>query len=147
MLKIHNILAAVDFDEYLCQIARTAVQFAQMFGGRLHFLHVNDPMAGTPSLVAGSIHTRAHTAEELEERVSAHVPSELLSSVNSAFIVEKGDIVKTIIEKAEELEVDLIVIGNPSESSVLRFFTSPTEDGVLHQATCDIYAVSKQRSC
>ncbi|MBN2429972.1 MAG: universal stress protein [Acidobacteria bacterium] len=145
MLRIHTILAAVDFDEYLCRIARTAVQFAHTFGGRLHFLHVNEPMAGTPSLVAGSLHTRAHTADELKESVSTHVPSELLSSVNTEYIVEKGDVVKTIIEKAEELEVDLIVIGNPSESSVLRFFSSPTEDGVLHRAMCDIYAVSTHR--
>jgi nucleotide-binding universal stress UspA family protein len=147
MLKYDNILAAIDFDEYLCKIARLSVQFADAFNANLHFYHVDDPMAGTPSLVAGSLHSPAHSVDDLKESVQEHVPSELLSHVKAEYIVEKGDIVKKIIQKAAELDADLIIIGNPSESSLARFFISPTEDEVLRKAPCDIYAVSKKSNC
>jgi len=141
MLKINNILAPVAFDKESAVIARTAVQFANMFKAKLYFLHVDDPLAGTPSLVAGSLHTKSHTKEDLKNEIARHVPPEFLTLVHTSYRIEKGEAVDKIVEFAKSKNIDLIVIGNPSEGSFARLFFTPVEDGVIQHAPCDIYAV------
>ena len=145
MLNINTILAAVDFDKHFPRVARVACQIARLCNAQLHFLHVNDPMAGTPSLVAGSLHTSVHTIDDLKEMVYEIVPKELLHEVHASFHVDKGDVVSLIIDKSKKVKSDLIVVGNPKESAVARLFYSPVEEKLLQRSQCDIYAVTSSR--
>jgi nucleotide-binding universal stress UspA family protein len=102
-------------------------------------------LAGTPSLVAGSLHTKAHTKDDLKEKIYDLLPEELLHEVHASFHVDKGEIVSHIIDMSVNLNCDLIVVGNPKESAVARLFYSPVEDKLLQRAPCDIYAVTSPK--
>lgn len=52
-------------------------------------------------------------------------------------IVEFGTCAKVILEKAKQLNVDLIIVGNDK-----RHFFDATAASVLHHAPCDILAIN-----
>jgi len=46
-----------------------------------------------------------------------------------------------IIEKAKEIEADLIIIGSHSRSGLGYFLLGSTADGVVQTSSCDVYVV------
>lgn len=138
MLKIQSILAPIEFEDCFAEVARGSVQMALQFQARLYFLHVDDPLAGAPSMVAGSRHTSAHTVEELTRRVAGIVPPELLSTVQSTYHIRKGETVDQIVRFARKQAIDLIVIGNLRRSLLAGLFFSSIQEEVIHKAPCHV---------
>jgi nucleotide-binding universal stress UspA family protein len=145
MLQIHRILAPVEFDDLIDDVARTAVQLATLFKARVSFLHVDDPLAGAPSLVAGSIHTPRHTEDDLRERILEFVPVELLSLVSASYHVASGEPVEEIVRFSRKNGVDLIVLGNTAKSAFARLFFTSIEEAVIHKAPCHVLTVVEKR--
>jgi len=145
MFQIRNILAPVEFDQLFTEVAQAAVSLANSFKARLYFLHVDDPLAGTPSLVAGSIHTPAHSPEDLQKHVLEIVPLELLSSAEASYHIRKGDPVEEIVDFAAGHLVDLIVVGNASERFFAKLFFSSIEEELISKAPCHVLAISPKK--
>ena len=145
MLQIHKILAPVEFDVLIDDVARTAVQFASLFKATVCFLHVDDPLAGAPSLVAGSLHTPRHTSDELRERILEFVPAEFLSSVSASYHTAAGDPVEEIVRFTKKHGIDLIILGNSSQSMFARLFFTSIEEAVIHKAPCHVLTVVQKK--
>ena len=145
MLTIQHILSPVEFDQHFEEVAQGAVQVALKFQGHLHFLHVDDPLAGVPSLIAGSIHTQAYTEEKLARKVAEFVPGELLAAVHSSCHVRRGDTVKQILRFAVKHGVDLIVIGNSRRSLIAGLFFSSIQEEVIHRAPCHVLTLNLRK--
>ncbi len=141
MLNIQNILAPIELESGCSEVARTAVQLALTFKANLHILHVDDPLAGTPTLVAGSAHTPPHSQDDLRSRVAECVPEEMLASVHTTYTVTKGDRVEKIVEYSRDQGIDLIVVGNHLEGPLERLFFSSVEEALINKAQCHIFAV------
>jgi len=145
MLQIHKILAPVEFDDLIDDVARTAVQFASLFKATVCFLHVDDPLAGAPSLVAGSLHTPRHTSDELHERILEFVPTEFLSSVSASYHTAAGDPVEEIVRFTKKHDIDLIILGNSAKSAFARLFFTSIEEAVIHKAPCHVLTVVQKK--
>ncbi len=115
MLQIHKILAPVEFDDLIDDVARTAVQFASLFKATVCFLHVDDPLSGAPSLVAGSPHTARHSGDELRR---ANFWNSFLPklSVSASYHTVTGDPVEEIVCFSKKNDIDLIILGNSVKS-------------------------------
>jgi len=129
---IHTILYPTDFSSESMAALPYAVSLAQENQARLYLLHV------MPASQADSFD------DALRVRLRALVPPEAKLWCEPKVYVESGDAAEKILELAEELAVDLIVLGT---KHVSRFAATRTHLGmatayrVMIQALCPVLSV------
>ena len=140
-----DVLVAIDgSDDSRCVLSRAAA-IVDGSGGRLHLLHVIEPLAlaygaDVPMDVTDLQASLMQQARENIDRYAAEfqVPSEQVH-------VELGSIEKTIQDKADMLGAELIVIGSHTRTG-LALLLGSTARGVVPGAHCDVLAVKIPRS-
>ena len=142
MPNVKKIMAPIEFYEYSDQVILWAVKAARLFGAELSFLHVNSNLDGTPSMVAGSIHSPARTEEDIKKVVAKYIPNELIVSVNISYHIRRGDTVEEILNFAKSNDTDLIIIGKTRKSAFARFFSPDIEESVIYNAPCHVLLIN-----
>lgn len=140
-----DVLVAIDgSDESRCVLSRAAA-IVDGSGGRLHLLHVIEPLAlaygaDVPMDVTDLQASLMQQARENIDHYAAEfqVPPEQVH-------VELGSIEKTIQDKADTLGAELIVIGSHTRTG-LALLLGSTARGVVPGAHCDVLAVKIPRS-
>ncbi|NND58788.1 MAG: universal stress protein [Gammaproteobacteria bacterium] len=140
MTSYQKLLVAVDLSADSDAVCRRAISLAQLGDAELHLLHVVEyvpvePMgeALLPSVeVSDDLLRSARTRLETlaGEHGIAQAPRE----------VRIGNIKSELIEYAEEIQADLIVLGS-RERHGLAILVNYTEDTILHAAPCDVLAI------
>lgn len=139
-----DVLVAIDGSEESRHILSRAVSIACSGGGRLHLLHVIEPLA----LAYGAdvpidvTELQGSLMEQARENVNRY--AEAFSIPVDRVHVELGSIEKTIQDKADVLCADLIVIGSHTRSG-LALLLGSTARGVVPGAHCDVLAVKLRR--
>lgn len=137
-----NILLSIDLgDPHSCEKPlRTAVEYARSFGSTLRIMTVV-PDYGM-SLV-GSFFPKGHekkvlesAREQLHEFVSAQVPPE----IRVQHVVGHGTVYEEVLRVAEEVDVDLIVLG-ASRPRAGKFILGPNAARVARYADCSVLVV------
>jgi nucleotide-binding universal stress UspA family protein len=129
---IHTILYPTDFSPESMAALPYAVSLAQENQARLYLLHV------LPNHVPNSVEA------SLRARVRALVPPEAKMWCEPKAFIESGDPAQVILQLAEELAVDLIVLGT---KHVSRFAGTKTHLGmataykIVRQAICPVLSV------
>ena len=129
---IHTVLYPVDFSSESLAALPQAISLAQEHQARLYLLHV------APAPLSDSDET------SLRARLRLLVPPEVRLWCEPKVFVEFGDASQKILEMAEELAVDLIVLGT---KHVSRFAAARTHLGmataykVVSHAICPVLTV------
>ncbi len=135
-----KILVAIDCTEDSTALMERSAALAHGQRAGLHLIHVIEPLAlaygadvpmDVTDLQGGLVEQARKTALDYAEQFEidpAHV------------YVELGAIEKSIREKADELGVDLIVIGSHTRTG-LSLLLGSTARGVVPGAHCDVLAV------
>jgi universal stress protein A len=138
-----RILVAVDLTQSSFSIAERGRVVATAFGADLTIIHVVEPLplvAPIPPVTV--VQPLIETQEQLIQAAQQHVAR--LASEQSPqparWRVEVGNVKTELLRVAQELEVDLIVLGSHGRHGLAVIF-GPTEDAVLHSAPCDVLAV------
>jgi nucleotide-binding universal stress UspA family protein len=132
IVDMRTILYPIDFTSESLAAAPYAISLAQENGARLYLLHV------TPSPVNASVEA------SLTTRLRTLVPPEARLWCEPKPYVESGDAAQKILDFAEELDADLIVLGT---KHVARFAGAATHLGmataykVVSQAVCPVLTV------
>ncbi len=114
-----------------------AIALARQFGARLHVMTVvpslKSPLVGSffPEGYEQKMHEKA--SEELHAFIAQHVPSE--QSVQA--IVAAGTVYEEVINYAQQLNCDLIVMGR-SSSSKISFLMGPNAERVMRHANTSV---------
>ena len=141
MAVYSHILLAVDFTPVTDTVARQAIELCQAFKARLSLVHVveftqmdlsNDLVL--PQELDLDQEVMKQSKQRLEEL------AENLGIDKSECFVSQGSTRREILRLAEELNVDLIVIGSHGREGIQRLLGS-TANAVLHGAPCDVLAV------
>ncbi len=154
--QIKKILYASDISKGSRPAFRQAVNLADQFGAELVYIHVLEVLPGN----AKSLAARGYFSEtDLEQRQSENLNfldeavknrikdffdsemSELGMSIPISFRVESGDICKTILAAAEDIDASMIVMGARKLSAVERVLLGSTSNKVLHHATRPVLIV------
>jgi len=128
---IHTILCPIDFTAASLAAFPYAISLAQENQARLYLLNV----APAPVL--------EYQEATLRSRLKALVPSEAQLWCEPKAFVESGDPVDKILEQAEELAVDLIVLGIRPVSTLAGTRThlgTATAYDVVRRAICPVLA-------
>ncbi|MBA3979419.1 MAG: universal stress protein UspA [Alcanivorax sp.] len=139
-----EVLVAIDgSEESRCVLSRAA-SICEGGGGRLHLLHVIEPLAlaygaDVPMDVSDLQASLMQQARDNIDTYAAEfgVPADQVH-------VELGSIEKTIQDKADALGADLIVVGSHTRTG-LALLLGSTARGVVPGAHCDVLAVKIAR--
>ncbi len=133
MRMLKSILLATDFRQASQEAAKVAVELAKAFGSRVTLLHVIEPAPNWPL----ALHEEGKQGP-LQE-VSAALVAQNVQVVESSIVV--GSPANTILNKAQEMDADLILIGAGNRTGQFRFSGGPTAQTVIEQATQPVLAV------
>ena len=141
MAVYSHILLAVDFTHVTDTVTQQAVELCQAFKARLSLVHVveftqmdlyNDLVL--PQELELDQELMKQSKQRLEELAVR------LGVDKSECFVSQGSTRREILHLAEELNVDLIVIGSHGREGIQRLLGS-TANAVLHGSPCDVLAV------
>ena len=130
-----NMLLATDGSDDAALAARAAVDIARKTGSELHVVHAWHSVPSTR--FESYIH--AQLKREAREVLAEQVERIKGDGANVAEAhLREGPAVDEILDLAEEVGADLIVIGSRGLGPVKRVILGSVSEGVVHHATCPV---------
>lgn len=142
MQAYQHILLATDFGAGAECIVRRAHDMAARYQARLTLLHVMDYMPIADAAYGPGVPFDAEQNQRLLENAQRRLMSisKGLAIDESQCRVEIGSPKVEIIRIAEELGVDLIILGTHGKHG-LQLLLGSTSSSVLHHTQCDVLAI------
>lgn len=142
MSDYQHILLAADFTDHGEDVANRAHDLARRYQAKLTIVHVVDNLPITDSFYGPVIPFETDITDDLMDaaRDRLHELGQKLGVSKNQCCLEVGNAKYEIIRIANELAVDLIVVGSHGRHG-LALLLGSTADGVLHHAQCDVMAV------
>lgn len=141
MKNYQNIVLAVELDPSCDdEPVKKAVSLAKEFGANLYFLHAIEHMSSY-----GAAYGVAAGAD-IEEMLLENASNAMKKLGAEAGVPEENQIIKVgpartiLLEEADNLEADLIIVGSHGRHGI-RLLLGSTANAVLHGAVCDVLAV------
>ena len=139
-----TILTPVDFSSVTDHVIGEAAILARAVAGRVALVHVTEPTTGVVDYAAivvavaqvneAAVKHALQRLAELEEQLKA-------DGVEAASIHVTGSPVPEIIEQAEKLPADYIVMGSHGHTAFYDLLVGGTAHGVLKRAKCPVVIV------
>jgi len=113
-MELKNIMVAVDFNDSVGDLLNFAESLASTYESKVWIVHVAEPDPDFVGMVTGPQYIRDMKAEDLKEE------HKTLQSLREAFFDEEidsealtiqGSTVDAVLEEAEKLNIDLLVVG------------------------------------
>ena len=148
MSRPNKLLIATDFSVSGRRAGKIAMQWAECFGMELHWAHCAEAMpdeikASAAPLIANYIaRARTYAREQLASAVKLSRDRGLTSE--SHFI--DGQPVSRILELADEIEADLLVVGSHGHTGFKRAWVGSVAEGIVREASCPVLVARGQDS-
>ncbi len=133
-----NIIVGIDGGDGSKLASRRAAEVAEATGATLHFVTVVSKDE-TKVVGEGSERWYINSVEEAERMVNQFVATLRMQIAHQTHTVT-GDPADGLLEKAGEVDADLIVVGNHRMQGLGRILGSVGQD-VLHRTECDVLIV------
>jgi len=133
MRVLKSILLATDFQPASQDATNVAVELATAFGSHITLLHVIEPVPNWP------LPLNEDGKQAPLQKVSAALVEQKVQVAESSIVV--GPPANTILNKAQEINADLILIGAGNRTGQFRFSGGPTAQTVIEQASQPVLAV------
>jgi universal stress protein A len=147
MALYRRIVAAVDLQEDSLRIARHARDLGAALGAEVRLVHVVRPVLIStpmpPQPVAPDAMLNMVEVSRQAQKQLAGIATELGVPEAQCQVIE-GNVKDEILNAAQELGADLIVIGNRGRQG-LGLFRRPTDDAVAQKSACDVLEVRIQQ--
>jgi universal stress protein A len=143
MKTIEKILVAVDFSEYADSVLDVAVEFAKQLSAELHLVHAFDvriPLV-TPYEVAiptAFIEEAREAAASKLDALTREVAAEGVAVISHLSEVPAAS---AIVDLAEELGTDLIVMGTRGHTGLKHALLGSVAERTLRHAPCSVLTV------
>lgn len=155
-----KILVAIDFSKITGEVVKQAAALAKGLNAKVWVVHVApDQLPATEEFIpfcdfsTGMIRapfpddieiSRGMRAEEYkrEHQALLNLSGNLRQEgVDAQAILMKGDIAELILEKAENLDVDIIVLGSHGYGLLHKVVVGSVSEAVLRKAMCNVLIV------
>ncbi len=150
MRLIQNILVPVDFSDCASEVVERATELAQGLGARLRLLHVIEPPDGialdTPlKTTRGAGHTETvieYLTGDAETRLPRYVQQ--TKGVETETLVRIGPASETIVDAADEVDADLIIMGTHGRSGLAHLLLGSIAEQVMREAPCPVLSIRSE---
>lgn len=140
MANYQHILVGIDLSEESQQVFDRALSLAKNNHAKLSLVHIVEPLTFA---YGGDIPIDlSEIQEQLHQQAKKHLASftEQLDVDSRDTYINVGQPVSEIHRLADELNVDLVIVGSHGRHG-LALLLGSTANGVLHGAHCDVLAV------
>lgn len=145
MKTIRKILVAVDFSEYAESVLDVAVEFAGQFNAELHLVHAFDvriPLV-TPYEVAIPTAFIEEAREAAASKLGALIRKVAAEGIPATSHLSEVPAASAIVDLAEELGVDLIIMGTRGHTGLKHVLLGSVAERTLRHAPCSVLTVKE----
>lgn len=142
-MTIKTLLVPVDFSPHAAKAIETAIEFAKAFGAEIILLHAYSfPMGvATPYDYRIPANILGQARESAVKRLEADV-----DKISAAGVQARGMVVdrvpsQAILETAEEVGADLIVMGTRGLTGLKHVALGSVADRTIRRASCPVLTV------
>jgi universal stress protein A len=136
VFKLKKILVPVDFSVCSKKALQYAVPFAKQFGAELILLHVIQPAPPILEMAPVTVESIEDAKRELED-----LQRMIHGVVQSSTVLRDGQPHVEILEAAQELGSDLIILSTHGRSGLQRVLLGSTAEKVVRHAGCPVLVV------
>lgn len=154
-----NILVALDFTPVSNVIVNYAREQAMKFDADLTLLHVATAVrdlyigynlgsqdilgAGMPMYYSdeGVMEVIKQELENEHEQLTSYVKNLKGEDIRVSAVLKQGPVVETILEQADKLDADLIMIGSHGHNPLRRVILGSVSEGVVADACCPVMVI------
>jgi nucleotide-binding universal stress UspA family protein len=137
------IVVGTDGSETAAVAVRTATTLAKTFGQPLHVVCAHQLRGGADAMALAAGVSAPVISDSWVKEVLDDVASQIRQSSVEVFTHGKvGNPAEAILDVADEVNADLIVVGNRGIGSKSRFILGNVPSRVVHHATCSTYVVN-----
>ncbi|MDT8391963.1 MAG: universal stress protein [Lentisphaeria bacterium] len=139
-----NMLVAVDFSETTDVVMKEAEKLALALAGRVWVLHVAPP---DPDFIGYDPGPQAERDYIARQRHREHCEVQDLArqlkekGIQATAVLAQGDTAAVILEQADQLEADMIILGTHGHGAVYHLIAGSVSKGVIKRAVCPVYVV------
>ncbi|MBT3478357.1 MAG: universal stress protein [Candidatus Marinimicrobia bacterium] len=120
------------------KVIEVGIKMAKDGGGKLTFIHVNEPHAGEMSMMMDAPPPK-FSESDIYERVSA--VNETSANDCTITIISSDSIPRTISKAA--LGHDILILGHRKQNYFKKNFFDSIDEGILNKANCPVLVVPK----
>jgi nucleotide-binding universal stress UspA family protein len=143
-----NILIALDFSEITPKVIQTAAEIGASFGSKLWLIHVADPDPDFVGFETGPPSKRDWRAKMFREEhrlIQAEAAKLSDRGLDVTPLLIQGVTAETIIQEANKLQADLIVLGSHGHNPLYKTIMGSVSEGVVSQASCPVLLVPAKK--
>lgn len=149
MVEIRTILVPVDFSEVAPVLAKWAKGFAKQLNAKIILTYVLEDLS-----TYEGIFVDLKTLTELENTLYEGAKKSMEDFLKEHFsdfpdvepVLEKGDVVETILRVAQEKGADLIVIGTHGRKGLDRILFGSVAEGVVKNSPIPVVTINPYRA-
>ena len=141
-----SIVVGTDGSETAEKAVAAAIDLARLAGAKLEIVSAYEPMAGHRIYMAAhevpvDPQWAVNLREEVDATLAATAETARAGGVEPRIHAREGDPADAILDVAEELGADLIVVGNRGMTGAKRFLLGSVPNKVSHHAPCSVMIV------
>ncbi len=146
MISLKRILMATDFSDYSKEALDYAVYLAKTIGADLYLLHVYEiPMLVIPGETL-SVRTEVYEwlgdlKEDTAKSLEAQADKVRHQGVQVHPILKEGHPFREILNVAQEISADLIVLGTHGRTGLPHVLLGSVAERVVRKASCPVFTV------
>ena len=139
-----TILVPIDFSSITARVIAEAARFTRSLDGRIVLLHVNEPVAKVVDyavIVVSIAQINEAAATEAAKRLAVFAEELKSGGLTADAMQVTGNPAPEIIEQAEKLRADYIIIGSHGHTAFYDLLVGGTASGVLKRSGCPVVIV------
>jgi len=142
MQAYRHILVATDFSDHASAVAQRALELSKYYQAGLSLLHVVENLPIVDTTYGPVMPFEIDLTDQMVEAARTRIAKlgELVGVPEDHRLVEVGSPRMEIVRVAEEIGIDLIVVGSHGRHGI-KLLLGSTASSVIHHATCDVLAV------
>ena len=144
MTELKNILVAVDFNDAVGELLGYAEGLAEKFGAKVWVLYVAEPDPEFVGYSTGPQYIRDFKAEDLREEhrtLQSICKTFLGDEIENEALMIQGSTVETVLEEAEKLKTDLLIVGTHKHSFLHNLLKESVSLELLKKGNIPILAI------
>lgn len=139
-----NILVSIDFNNHEKSLIDKAIEMAKAFNSKIWLLHVAAPEPEFIGFGVGPQYIRDSRADELRKEhrlISDYTDLIRLENQECEGLLINGATIEMILEEAQKLAIDLIIIGHHDHNFLYKAFFGSVASGVIKKSNIPVLVV------
>ena len=144
MEPLKNILVAVDFNDAVGELLGYAEGLAEKFGAKVWIVHVAAPEPDFVGYDPGPQYIRDVKAKEYREEhrnLQSICDTFLSKEIEKEALLIQGSTVETVLQEAEKLKVDLLIVGTHKHSFLHNLLKESVSLELLKKSNIPLLAI------